>query len=621
MRSTYFAIPLLCAVGATPLIAQTTTHPTRKSPNTAPLAWPDQSGPMKWAPRPTVPAITANDLRTRLYQFADDSMLGRKVGELGDYKATAYIAREFKRLGLKPAGDNGGYFQELDYGPLGFDSTTVALSIAGQPLRPREDWIPVAPTAANGAAVHADLHDVPVVFAGELNDTTPLDPAVYRGKVAVFIAPPSQFRFGGRGAGSEASCPADLGMPNQRGAAYSLALAASAAGGGRGRGRVGGAGGTRRAEAAGVAGVLLIEDSIAPAAANLAFGSRQGMKPELPEGGIPTATVRSDVVRQLLGKPVAELTPGTSGRSISGRWAYSWHKSATPARNVIGILPGSDPALAGEYVLLSAHNDHNGVNAVGVDHDSLRAWNRVMRPQGANDRPTCPPTALQQHLIDSMIAHARSIRPPRRDSINNGAEDDGSGTVILLEVAEKFASEHPHPKRSLIFVSHTGEEAGLLGSAWFTSHPTIPLDSIVAANNMDMDSRGRTTDVEFGGPHSIQTLGSRRLSRAFGDIIDSVNALSPTPMAIDKTWDVSANPSNRFCRSDQVNYVHHNVPVTYYSTGYYEDYHQVTDEPEYIDYDHGAAVGNFMHSIMTALANRKDKPAIDGPDPTYPACR
>ena len=123
-----------------------------------------------------------------------------------------------------------------------------------------------------------------------------------------------------------------------------------------------------------------------------------------------------------------------------------------------------------------------------------------------------------------MIAYARSIRPPRRDSIMNGADDDGSGTVVLLEIAEKFATEKP--ARSIIFVSHEGEEAGLLGSRWFTDHPTIPLDSVVAAHNMDMVGKGRVTDVAMGGPASVQTLGSRRLSREFGDIIDSVNAIS-----------------------------------------------------------------------------------------------
>jgi len=92
--------------------------------NTVKPVWPDE-GPFKWAPRPTVSEITANDLRTRLYQFADDSMMGRRIGELGNYKGTAYIASEFKRLGLKPAGDNGTYFQEMPYGPIGFDIASL----------------------------------------------------------------------------------------------------------------------------------------------------------------------------------------------------------------------------------------------------------------------------------------------------------------------------------------------------------------------------------------------------------------------------------------------------------------------------------------------------------------
>ncbi len=127
--------------------------------------------------------------------------------------------------------------------------------------------------------------------------------------------------------------------------------------------------------------------------------------------------------------------------------------------------------------------------------------------------------------------------------------------------------------------------------------------------------------MKFGGPTSIQTLGSRRLSREFGDIIDSVNAVRPEVMAIDKTWDVTANPMNRFCRSDQVNYVQHNVPVTYFSTGYAQDYHQPTDEPQYADYDHMAKVGNFVHDIALAVADRKNRPVISGDDPAFPRCR
>jgi hypothetical protein len=100
-----------------------------------------------------------------------------------------------------------------------------------------------------------------------------------------------------------------------------------------------------------------------------------------------------------------------------------------------------------------------------------------------------------------------------------------------------------------------------------------------------------------------------------------VNNARSEKMAIDYSWDVKANPMNRFCRSDQVNYVNKNIPVTYFSTGYAQDYHQLTDEPQYIDYDHAARVGRFVHDIMMAIAMRKDKPAIAGPDPSYPSCR
>ncbi|MGH7655148.1 MAG: M28 family peptidase, partial [Gemmatimonadaceae bacterium] len=392
-------------------------------------------------------------------------------------------------------------------------------------------------------------------------------------------------------------------------------------GGGRG-GRGGAAARDERAETAGAAGILIVAtDSIPESAVTAAFNGRMAMEsavPAPPAGALGAGAVTAAAAERIFGKPLSQLTVGATGQPVSASWSFDWHMSKTPARNVVAIMPGSDPARAAEYVLISAHNDHNGVNAVAVDHDSLRAVNIVTRPQGAND-PVCRPTEAQQRRIDALIAHARSIRPPRRDSINNGADDDGSGTALLMEIAEKFA--HEKPARSIIFVSHTGEEAGLLGSKWFTDHPTIPLASVAAALNMDMEGKGRTDQVKFGGPTSVQTLGSRRLSREFGDIIDSVNATRSETMAIDRSWDVSANPMRRFCRSDQVNYVHHDVPVTYFSTGYAEDYHQVTDEPQYIEYEHAARIARFVHDIAWAIAERKDRPAISGADPSYPACR
>lgn len=629
MTRSAIAAVLSFAVAATPIAAQSRSigdkKPAGKSIITDRPVWPDE-GPRKWAPRPTSSEITANDLRTRLYQFADDSMQGRRIGELGNYKGTDYIAREFKRLGLKPAGDSGTFFQVLPFGPQGFDPQNSQLSVGGAPLATKSEWVPTAPTNANGFAAKASLNNVPTVFAGRWGDTTvALDPAAMNGKVAVFLAAPGAAGGGGRGGAAPTSFVSCADVPNKFGAAAAAAVEATPTGArpaaGRGGAGAGGATNDTRATRAGAVAVLIIGlDEMNDAARTTALAGRMGMRPvTAPAGGsTAAATISRDAAAKLFGKPVDQLTVGSTGQTVSASWSYEWRMSATPARNVVGILPGSDPTLSAEYVLVGAHNDHVGVNTTVFDHDSLRAVNTVTRRQGAND-PACTPTAEQQKKIDSLIARARSIRPPRKDSIMNGADDDGSGTVVLLEIAEKFASEKP--ARSIIFVSHQGEEAGLLGSKWFVDHPSIPLTSIVAAHNMDMLGKGRADQVKFGGPTSVQTLGSRRLSREFGDIIDSVNAVRTETMAIDKSWDVTANPMNRFCRSDQVNYVLKDIPVTYFSLGYAQDYHQATDEPQYIEYDHSARLGRFIHDVMMAIATRKDKPAIAGPDPSYPRCR
>jgi hypothetical protein len=584
--------------------------------------WSDE-GPRTWAPRPTVAAITANDLRTRLYQFADDSMLGRRIGEVGNYKGTEYIAREFRRLGLKPAGDSGTFYQTLPFGPIGFDAAAARLSAGGTTFRPRTDWIPTVPTAANGFGPGMSINGVPAVYAGQWGDSTAMiDVAAYRGKVMVFSAAPSSQRVA-PSTGAPTSFVSCADVPDKFGANAAIAEEA------RQRANPAAPPARRpipttsrdpRAAAAGAAAVLIIGlDDLSAQQIDAAFAQPMGMRPAQPiNANAPAAaTISRAAAAQLFGKPANALRVGDVGAPVTADFRHAWRMSAHPARNVVAVLPGSDPTLASEYVLVGAHNDHVGVNSVVVDHDSVRAYNMVVRRQGAND-PVCTPTAEQQRRIDSLIARARSIRAPRRDSIMNGADDDGSGTVVLLEIAEKFAKEKPG--RSIVFISHQGEEGGLLGSRWFTDNPTIPLDRIVAAHNMDMVGKGRNWQVKYGGPNSVQMLGARRLSRQFGDIIDSVNANSSEPMAIDKSWDVPANPLNRFCRSDQVNYVRKDIPVVYLSLGYAVDYHQHTDEPQYIDYDHAARLGRFVHEVMTAVANRADRPAIAGPDPTMPTC-
>lgn len=539
-------------------------------PVRAQVVWPDES-PLS-PPRPTHSEIAAEDLRTRLGILAHDSMMGREAGTLGNYKATAYIAAEFARMGLQPGGENGTWFQNLPLGPAGFALAASRLSAGTTQFEPGADWIPMAPFASPGIIGHFAGRDLPTVFGGTWGDTAVrLPPDVVKGKVVVFapaVVPPAEQGRRGRAPVSD-----------------------------------------RRAAEAGAAAVLVAGlDQVSPVVRTIAFTPRLAMKPpEDPLDGIPGATISDAAARRLFeGRTLSEIPVGTEGARVSGAWEYTWTMAQYPARNVIGIIPGSDPMLRHEHVAVSAHNDHVGMIPAdrAVEHDSLRAYNTVMRPQGANDRPD-PPDAAQWARINALVAQARTIRPPRPDSIYNGADDDGSGTAVLLEIAEKFATTAA-PKRSVLVLSVTGEEKGLLGSRWWVDHPTVPLDAVVAAHNMDMLGKGRVTDVQFGGPAAVQMLGSRRLSAAFGDLIDSINAVRSEPMVIDYSWD-RTNRLNRFCRSDQVSFFSRDIPVTYFSLGYSRDYHQLTDEVQYIDFEHGARVGRFVYEIITAVGNRPNR--------------
>jgi hypothetical protein len=335
-----------------------------------------------------------------------------------------------------------------------------------------------------------------------------------------------------------------------------------------------------------------------------AFTTRTAVRPTV-RSSTAGASITEAAAARFFDRPLAELTVGAAGKPVNATWTYEYTPNEFPTRSVLAVLPGADPARRGQYVLLGAHNDHVGMvrGNVKPDHDSLRAFNTVLRPQGANDRVALDAvTPAQWAQINALVAKARAVRPPRADSVNNGADDDGSGTVVLLEIAEQMVNG-PRPARSIIFNSHAAEEKGLLGSRYWTENPTLPLDSIVGAHNMDMLGKGRVTDVKFGGPHTVQMLGSRRISPEFGDLIDSLNAVRSEPMVIDYSWD-RTNLLNRFCRSDQVSYVVMGIPTTYFSLGYSRDYHQPTDEPQYINYDQSARVARFVHDIALTVANR-----------------
>jgi Zn-dependent M28 family amino/carboxypeptidase len=261
------------------------------------------------------------------------------------------------------------------------------------------------------------------------------------------------------------------------------------------------------------------------------------------------------------------------------------------ARNVVGIIPGTDPALRGEYVSITAHNDHIGFTHRVVDHDSLRAFNAIIRPLGADSRPH-QPSPEETTAIRAILDSLRKIHPPRPDSINNGADDDGSGTIALIEIAEAFMKGSVRPRRSILLVSHTAEEAGLLGSEYFTDHSTIPIDSIVAEFDVDMIGRGSARDIKGGGPTYLEVVGLRRLSKEFGDWVEAANAKQPTPFVFNTDYDAPGHPDQYYCRADHYSYARYGIPSVSLSRGAHQDYHQVSDEPQYIDYPDYAVDAN-----------------------------
>jgi hypothetical protein len=193
------------------------------------------------------------------------------------------------------------------------------------------------------------------------------------------------------------------------------------------------------------------------------------------------------------------------------------------------------------------------------------------------------PTAAELRVnVDSL----RRIRAPRRDSIYNGADDDGSGSMAVLEIAEALANAPVKPARSVLFVWHTGEEDGLLGSAYFTAHPTVPRDSIIAQINIDMIGRGTAQDVIGGGP------------RELGDVIEAVNARQQRPFKFDLSWDAPDHPEQIYGRSDHANYARVGIPVAFFFTGLHADYHQITDAPQYLDYPHYTRITQYLHDVV-----------------------
>ena len=536
--------------------------------------------PLKYVGPPTRTEISAGDLMTRLYLFADDSMMGRAVGTEYNNKGTAYIESEVRRLGLTPAGDSGTYFQNLPLFVRSIDTATSTLTVGGQVFKAGVDFM----ATANGRPL--PVVDADVVFGGTAIDTTNLLPnESVRGKFVVLrpFMPGPGFS------------PQVLIATN----GYKQYVKAME----------------------GARFVTLTGDQFNANAIRVALNPTNVSFVRNQDAPV-SFTITTNVAEALFGGPITTLTKGAPGKTVSATVNFT-NVPKQVGRNVVAILPGSDAKLRGQYVAIGAHNDHIGFNTRPADHDSVKAFMQLLRPQGA-DNPPVTPTPEQVEQVRVLTDSLRALHGARMDSIYNGADDDGSGSVSVLEIAEAFATGRVKPKRSLIFVWHAGEERGLWGAEYFTDHPTVPRDSIVAQLNMDMVGRGRATDatgslkeggIIHGGPGYLQLVGSRRLSTELGNLMETVNADGKFGLQFDYAIDADGHPQNIYCRSDHYEYARYGIPIVFMTTGGHADYHQVTDEPQYIDYEHMAQIDKFVFAAAVKIANLDHRVVADKPKP------
>ena len=489
---------------------------------------------------PVVGAVTADELRRDLTAFAADSMRGRETGTVDALRAATFIADRLQRLGLEPAGDSL-FMQHVPLQKEVFSSGTSIVVEEGGKTRPVPIGAEVVPLLNLGAGVPPTRRTAD----GEV---------VFLG-YGMTSTNPRRDDFAGipiEGKVVVVVNGAPAGVDSARREQLEAQTAISE--------RLGKILPQRPA-----AVIVLLAGKGHELYEQTAPGIQRSVSlrtntPELPENQrvIPMIMLGVPVTGSPLlpaGWPTDDKAQVLHGRTLHAK--VDQVKTSIVGYNVAAIVRGSDPALSRTMVAFGAHYDHIGV---------LPAVNG--------------------------------------DSIANGADDDGSGSMALLAVARAMQQAPVKPKRSMLFVWHVGEEKGLLGSSYFTDHPTVPIDSIVAQINADMIGRNADSLLYIVGPLAAPNNQSKRL----GAIVDSVNAASPTPFKLNREWDSATHPEHIYERSDHFNYARKGIPIVFLTTGLHDDYHRVSDEVSKIGFDKMARVTRLIVEIGRAVANSPVRP-------------
>ncbi len=570
--------------------------------------------------------ITADELKLYEYFLSSDQLEGRNVPSRGYDTAALYVATHLKEWGVKPGGSTAGtngplqpYFipielvsNQLDPGGMRLSLTTPPPPAgrgggrgAAGPAGPRsfdyaKDWaVAGGGGRGGGAAAAADISGAQMVFVGhgfviKKTNVNPYQGLDIKGKVLIVAGLPPELAAlrnapaaAGRGGGGRGAAAANpLGVENTD---FTTPL--------------------KYAADNGAAAIVMIPSFQQLAAMSGDTGGR-GAGPNGPPyqvvkfqstqtPSVPTITAGAALTTALFqGEKLsgAQVFDGATANTKLDSFALNAEKKLSlktavtslkgSTENVIGIVEGSDPVLKNEYVVMSAHLDHVGIS-------------------GAPDQ--------------------------NGDVINNGADDDASGSAALMAVARSYAqgvAKGIRPKRTMIFLWVAGEEKGLWGSQYFNQFPPIDITKVVANLNMDMIGRSKPQgyvdppQYKLVEPGEVFVVGPNISSDELGKIVDGV-AADYGKLKLSHFYDTTApdathdnlgpqpNGQRIFYRSDHYNFAKVGIPIAFFTTGLHTDYHRVTDSPDKIDFDHMQAITRTVAGAGWLLANSKTRPKLN----------
>jgi hypothetical protein len=279
------------------------------------------------------------------------------------------------------------------------------------------------------------------------------------------------------------------------------------------------------------------------------------------------------------------------------------------SHNVVGMIEGTDPMLKDTYVMFGAHLDHIGYSQTGSGRGAGNDGCRRRSPAAqaavvaAGKTVQRPAAGLGGAPAARGAAPAASTVPlDLRDLVSNGADDDGSGSTAELAIAKAFATG-PKPKRSIVFMWHTGEEAGLYGSRYNADFPIVPLEKVQAQLNLDMVGRDDCNDIEGDYTNSLFVIGADRISTDLHNLIVATNNTSAKPLMLDYEMNDPNDPESVYTRSDHYSYASKGIPIAFFTTGLHPDYHRLTDTVDKIIFPKMARIAQLVYETGFSLAN------------------